>query len=110
MRYVLYYNRRKGESMRPTKRWTVMLASATVFLVPAMRTSAQVTCGVAPCRQADPVPCDNCNGTWTDDAGWTWTLSTTGSNISGTLTEPIPPGFQCAGPVHYTASGLVTYR
>jgi len=51
-------------------------------------------CADPPCAP-NPIPCAHCTGTWTDNYGWTWSLSSNNNppgigtyNVSGTLQAP----------------------
>lgn len=48
---------------------------------------AQPGCG-SPGTCTNPVPVENITGTWTDTSGATWTLTTSGTSVSGSVSVP----------------------
>ena len=53
----------------------------------------------------NPVPCIQCGGTWADPSGATWTLSSSGDNVTGSVS--VSPSSGCQ-PVTYSVSGSLT--
>lgn len=74
------------------------------FTMASVSVVAQSSCGTPPCP--NPIPCANCNGTWTDNYGDVWSLDTNWSvgdtAITGSQTGPV--GLGCPS-VTYNVSG-----
>ena len=95
--------------------WTA-LAQLALWLtfsacsVPAVAQFGQAGCATAPC--VNPVPCENCSGTWTDDYGAIWGVTseqavTWGTwSVTGNVSVPHP--ITGCPRINYTVSGSVT--
>jgi hypothetical protein len=72
-------------------RYVIRLSVFAACLFTASSLSAQ-GCGSPTC-EPNPVPCAHCTGSWTDQNGGTWNLTSDGSyNVTGTVTATVAPG------------------
>ncbi len=96
--------------MTQSRKFTWILSLFVAAMFPLDTAFAQ-SCGTPKCAP-NPVPCAHCAGTWTDNSGAVWTVSsnTTPSSastwsVSGTVQSPAPPGCPT---IAYQVSGSLT--
>lgn len=81
-------------------RWRIVISVLlSCALLPGVALSQ--SCGGAPCSP-NPTPCAQCTGTWTDNYGDQWTVSSPdwpsapgSQRVSGSVTIPAEPLFGC---------------
>jgi hypothetical protein len=98
--------------MKPRRLVRTCMLGASLFFVTSPGQSQNPSCQAPPCSP-NPVPCAHCTGTWRDDGGAVWTVTSNTTppsigvySVSGTVLVPAPV-YGCPN-ITYNVSGSIS--